>query len=152
MVTLPENGDHWHVGTSRLGNWEIFPERHDRATAMRRLRNLLTSDGQATRNPGYAAAMAVLDRGYSSCRVGARSYVAFACACPLLPKEEINRKEEMMFQRSSHCDGMRQPGCIEMAGGPDFVALRDSSDPTGQILYLTHQQWRGVSWRLQRVR
>ena len=35
-----------------------------------------------------------------------------------------------------------QTNCVEIAELPDRTAIRDSKDPTGPVLALTHRQWR----------
>ncbi|XVQ16337.1 hypothetical protein ACQP1W_47320 [Spirillospora sp. CA-255316] len=80
--------DHWHVATSRLGPWQTFPERHDRAAAIQKVRDLLVSDGQATGDHRYVEAITAIDSGYGSYWIDSRYYVAFPCACPQLPKEK----------------------------------------------------------------
>jgi len=79
--------DHWHVACSRGGTYVCLPERRDRETARRILRDLVLSDARATGDPRYRDALAALDRGYGSYRIGSYFYVAFPCACPPLTRK-----------------------------------------------------------------
>jgi hypothetical protein len=83
--------DHWHVATSRRGRWEVLPERHDRTTARRLVRQFLVADGRTTADPRYEQAIAAIDQGYDTYRVDSASYAAFACACPSPSKGRIGQ-------------------------------------------------------------
>ena len=81
--------EHWHVATSHNGRWEIPPDRWDRDTARRLVRELLLKDYHATRDPRYEKAIAAIDRGYDTYGVGGAFYSAFRCRCP----EKIRRED-----------------------------------------------------------
>jgi len=54
--------------------------------AVKALRFALLADHQATRDPAYVDALALVDAGWTSVGIPRRGqYVAFSCACPALP-------------------------------------------------------------------
>ncbi|MGI5203713.1 hypothetical protein ACQEU6_19320 [Spirillospora sp. CA-108201] len=82
VASFPVKADHWHVSTTRNGVYEIFPERIDRATAVKTVRDMLIHDGNRTRDRRYVEAVRVIDNGWHTCQVNRVLYAAFACACP----------------------------------------------------------------------
>jgi hypothetical protein len=57
---------------------------------------------------------------------------------------------ELAFRKSSRCEELNQSGCVEIAPGPGFVAVRDSTDLNGPVLRMTPGQWRRLSRALRR--
>ena len=51
---------------------------------------------------------------------------------------------ELAFRRSSRCEALNQPGCVEVAAGPGFIVVRDSTAPHGPKLTLTLDAWRDL--------
>jgi hypothetical protein len=91
MRAFPGVADHWHIGTNRSGRFTTSAERVDKATARKMVRDLLVNDGRQTRDHhGYSRAIAIIDAGWCSAKVNGLQYVAFACACPELPRKETN--------------------------------------------------------------
>ncbi|MFP3964527.1 hypothetical protein SMC26_19600 [Actinomadura fulvescens] len=77
--------------TTRSGRMQTTPERLDRESARSVLRDLLLNDGQQTGDrAGYQWAINIIDAGWCSVKVFGIQYVAFACACPQLPREKVN--------------------------------------------------------------
>ncbi|GAB3279977.1 hypothetical protein GCM10027589_13830 [Actinocorallia lasiicapitis] len=81
MAPFPTPATHWHVSAPRRDS----ARRYSRADALTALRLILAADHAVIRDPGFVAALAVLDAGWTSARVGPHQYVAYACACPELP-------------------------------------------------------------------
>ncbi|GLZ07658.1 hypothetical protein Acsp03_51240 [Actinomadura sp. NBRC 104412] len=46
------------------------------------------------------------------------------------------------FRRASRCETLNQTGCVEVAKGPGFVAVRDSTDRGGVVLAVSPEAWR----------
>lgn len=40
--------------------------------------------------------------------------------------------------------------CVEVAGSPDVVGVRDSKNPSGPVIELTPQQWRNLTAGIRR--
>lgn len=45
------------------------------------------------------------------------------------------------WRKSSHSDHGVDGDCVEIAELPDWVAMRDSKDPTGLVLAFTNAEW-----------
>ncbi|REE99107.1 DUF397 domain-containing protein [Thermomonospora umbrina] len=54
------------------------------------------------------------------------------------------------FRKSSRCEELNQDGCVELAGTPDGVAVRDSTDPDGPVLLVGGVAWRRLMAELHR--
>jgi hypothetical protein len=84
MAPFPVPATHWHVSGPR----RLPIDRLTKAAARALLRDDLLADHAAiaTRGNGadseYLQALAWLDAGWDTARVGRLQYVAFACACP----------------------------------------------------------------------
>ncbi|XVQ10052.1 DUF397 domain-containing protein [Spirillospora sp. CA-255316] len=50
--------------------------------------------------------------------------------------------ESLKFRTSSRCEALNQNGCVEVASGHGYVAVRDSTDRKGPILRMTDAEWR----------
>ncbi|MGH4018624.1 MAG: DUF397 domain-containing protein [Pseudonocardiaceae bacterium] len=48
----------------------------------------------------------------------------------------------MRWRKSSRSNGGGNGNCVEVAGMPDRVAMRDSKDPAGPMLAVTRSEWR----------
>lgn len=49
---------------------------------------------------------------------------------------------DLRFRKSKRCEALNQEGCVELAAGPGFVAVRDSQDPHGGELRVSPADWR----------
>ncbi|MGH4018625.1 MAG: DUF397 domain-containing protein [Pseudonocardiaceae bacterium] len=47
------------------------------------------------------------------------------------------------WHTSSRSNDGGNGNCVEVAGMPDWVAMRDSKDPAGPMLAVTRAEWRG---------
>ncbi|WP_344586152.1 DUF397 domain-containing protein [Actinomadura vinacea] len=50
--------------------------------------------------------------------------------------------EPLTFRKSARCEALNQSGCVEVANGQGFVAVRDSTDQSGPQLRMTRGEWR----------
>jgi len=48
--------------------------------------------------------------------------------------------QDLMFRKSSHSGS--GGSCVEVAITPELVAVRDSKDPAGPVLWFTPAEWR----------
>ncbi|GLZ06485.1 hypothetical protein Acsp03_39510 [Actinomadura sp. NBRC 104412] len=54
------------------------------------------------------------------------------------------------FRRASRCETLNQTGCVEVAKGPGFVAVRDSTDRGGAVLAVSPEAWRRLVRQMTR--
>ncbi|GAA0245289.1 hypothetical protein GCM10009527_047450 [Actinomadura nitritigenes] len=47
----------------------------------------------------------------------------------------------LKYRRASRCEELNQQGCVEVANGPGFVAVRDSTDRNGPVILVTRRNW-----------
>jgi len=47
------------------------------------------------------------------------------------------------FKRSGWCGN--RPRCVEVASKPEGIAVRDSKDPNGPVLFFTHEEFRAFA-------
>ncbi|MFC5752994.1 DUF397 domain-containing protein [Actinomadura rugatobispora] len=52
------------------------------------------------------------------------------------------RMESSKFRKSSRCEELNQTGCVEVADGTEFVAVRDSTDRNGPVIRVAKSEWR----------
>ncbi|KAB2347502.1 DUF397 domain-containing protein [Actinomadura rudentiformis] len=45
------------------------------------------------------------------------------------------------FRKPSRCEELNQDGCVEVANGPGFVAVRDSTDQDGPVILVGRNGW-----------
>nr|BFE33162.1 hypothetical protein GCM10010200_054130 [Actinomadura rugatobispora] len=50
--------------------------------------------------------------------------------------------ESSKFRKSSRCEELNQTGCVEVADGTEFVAVRDSTDRNGPVIRVAKSEWR----------
>jgi hypothetical protein len=53
--------------------------------------------------------------------------------------------------RKSIRSGENGGDCVEVAGLPDLIAVRDSKDPSGPILAFSPEAWRGFAEALKNL-
>ena len=46
------------------------------------------------------------------------------------------------WRKSSRSNHGAEGGCVEVAGLPDYVVVRDSKNPSGSTLAITRAEWR----------
>ncbi|MFI0354008.1 DUF397 domain-containing protein [Actinomadura sp. 9N407] len=50
--------------------------------------------------------------------------------------------EPLRYRKSSRCEELNQDGCVEIANGPDFIAVRDSTAKDGPVILVGRNVWR----------
>ncbi|XVQ10921.1 DUF397 domain-containing protein [Spirillospora sp. CA-255316] len=50
--------------------------------------------------------------------------------------------ESLKFRKSSRCEELNQTGCVEVANGATLVAVRDSTDRNGPVIWVSKSEWR----------
>ncbi|MFG2003485.1 DUF397 domain-containing protein [Spirillospora sp. NPDC048911] len=48
----------------------------------------------------------------------------------------------LKFRKSSRCEALDQDGCVEVANGSGFIAVRDSTDQDGPVVLVGRSGWR----------
>jgi hypothetical protein len=56
--------------------------------------------------------------------------------------------KSLYFRKSSRCEALNQNGCVEVAKGPGYVAVRDSTDRNGPVLAIAPNEWRRLAYEL----
>ncbi|MFG1604351.1 DUF397 domain-containing protein [Actinoplanes sp. NPDC049265] len=61
-------------------------------------------------------------------------------------RNEIKLQTTTKWTKSTYCSS---GGCVEVAAGPDFVAMRDGKRPEDGVLQLSRSDWRGFLEAIQ---
>lgn len=47
----------------------------------------------------------------------------------------------LKYRKASRCEELNQHGCVEVANGSGYIAVRDSTDPSGPVILVSRANW-----------
>ncbi|GAA3412506.1 hypothetical protein GCM10018952_25460 [Streptosporangium vulgare] len=103
MAPLLPSVTQWHASGPPQDLRTAPPVSRDQALAA--VRRWLVADHRASQYPRYLTAIADLERGWTTARMGGLTFVAFACGCPISSPPE-QQAGAALISRINRGDGL----------------------------------------------